>query len=107
LGSSLWARVTRLGEFSPNGRLFTLGSFFNNYINSPQFWATFSNVYQDYICINFDKNWVGLHFGSFFQKLIWSHCLYLSTNVQRNSCDQCYKKLGRQLDRKTNLWKTR
>jgi hypothetical protein len=37
-------RVTRLGEFSPIGRLFALCSFFENYGCSPQFWATFSVV---------------------------------------------------------------
>jgi hypothetical protein len=24
------------------------------------------------LCINFDKNWIGPHFGRFFSKLIWS-----------------------------------
>jgi hypothetical protein len=24
------------------------------------------------LCINFDQKWVGLHFGRFFYKLIWS-----------------------------------
>jgi hypothetical protein len=34
------ARVARMGEFSPFGRLFTLGSVFENYRSSPKFWAT-------------------------------------------------------------------
>jgi hypothetical protein len=54
-------RVTRLGEFSPIGGLFTLGSLCENGKN------------QDYyVCINFDKKRIGPHFGRFFIKLIWS-----------------------------------
>jgi hypothetical protein len=34
-------RVTRLGEFRPIGRLFTLGSFCETYRNSTNTWATF------------------------------------------------------------------
>jgi hypothetical protein len=37
-------RVTRLGEFSPIGRLFSLGSFFKKYSNSPNFLVKFSAV---------------------------------------------------------------
>jgi hypothetical protein len=33
-------RVTRLGEFSPIGRLFTLGTFLKN--SSPKFWDFFN-----------------------------------------------------------------
>jgi hypothetical protein len=36
-------RVTRLGEFSPNGWLFTLVRFYC-YIRSPHFWPYFSTV---------------------------------------------------------------
>jgi hypothetical protein len=37
--SATWPsyRVTRLGEFSPNERLFSLGNFFENYKSSPHF----------------------------------------------------------------------
>jgi hypothetical protein len=34
------SRVTRVGEFSPMRRLFTLGSFFENYRWSPNNWDT-------------------------------------------------------------------
>jgi hypothetical protein len=34
----------------------------------------FPNVCM-YVCINFDKTWVGLHIGRLFNKLIWSPCL--------------------------------
>jgi hypothetical protein len=48
-------RVTRLGEFSPIGGLFTLGSLCENGKN------------QDYyVGINFDKKRIGPHFGRFF-----------------------------------------
>jgi hypothetical protein len=57
------------------GRIFAhytvayLGQIFDSY---SRFWAT---LFPNYIlCINFDKNWFGLHSGRFFHKLIWS-CL--------------------------------
>jgi hypothetical protein len=34
----LECRVTKLGDCSPIGRLFTLGRFFENYGSSPNFW---------------------------------------------------------------------
>jgi hypothetical protein len=50
----LVARVTRLGEFSPNGRSFTLGSFNKDYRSSPNVWASyFLSIYV--LCIDFDK----------------------------------------------------
>jgi hypothetical protein len=60
-------RVTRLGDFSHNGRLFTLGSFFFKIKVVAQIFSKFRT------CINFDQKCFGLHFGSFFQKLIWSN----------------------------------
>jgi hypothetical protein len=38
-------RVTRSGEFSPIGWVFTLGSFFENCRNSPHIWATLFHGY--------------------------------------------------------------
>jgi hypothetical protein len=35
------------------------------------FWLLFPYVS---FSIHFDKKWVGLHFGRFFRKLIWSPC---------------------------------
>jgi hypothetical protein len=67
-------RVTRLGDFSPDRRLITLG----NYI----FWKLqkVAHVLGPLfrllrLCINFDKKCLGLNFGRFFHKLIWSPCL--------------------------------
>jgi hypothetical protein len=54
------ARVTRLGEFSPTGRLFSMGSFFENYKSSPNLGATFSTEKVEHY---FFKKWVGQHFG--------------------------------------------
>jgi hypothetical protein len=55
--------VTRLGENSPNGRLFILGSFFISEVG--QNFSYFSKVYMDYALI-LTKKWVGLYFGRFF-----------------------------------------
>jgi hypothetical protein len=66
----LQTRVTRFGEFSAVGRLFTLG-FFRHQMK-PKCFCYFFTPYE--ICINVDKKWVGSHFGRFFHKLIRSHC---------------------------------
>jgi hypothetical protein len=64
-------RLDTISEFSPNGRLFTLGSFFENYKSSPHFCATFFWS-KDNVCINFvKKDW------RFFHKLIWSTWIHL------------------------------
>jgi hypothetical protein len=62
-------RVTRLGEFSPNGRLLSLGSYFENGRSSSNFVLSFS---RRKVFIHFDKKCSGQHFGRFFHKLIWS-----------------------------------
>jgi hypothetical protein len=49
------SRVTKLGEFKPNGRLFSLVSFLRTKV-AQHFWP----------CVNFDKNWIGPNFGRFF-----------------------------------------
>jgi hypothetical protein len=56
-------RVTRLGEFSPLRWLLTLGSFLKITKVSQHFGFFFPRLG---LFINF-----GLHFGRFFQKLIW------------------------------------
>jgi hypothetical protein len=68
----LGGRVTRLGEFSPIGWMFTLGYFFSKIAQWTQ--KFFSIVKCRYICMNQDKNWVCLHFGRFCHKHIWSPC---------------------------------
>jgi hypothetical protein len=58
--------VTIWGEFSPIGRLFTLGSYGENYKSCPHFWATLSHS-QGY-ALNLAKKWLGLHFGRNFSQ---------------------------------------
>jgi hypothetical protein len=58
-------RVTRLGEFSPFGRLFSFGQFFGNYWSSPNLWGTFFTgklVYKFW-----QKNCLGYILGGFSQ----------------------------------------
>jgi hypothetical protein len=70
IGSSGASRVTRRGEFSPIGWLFSLGSFWKLRLQ-PKFLGYFFPQLR--WCINFVKKWVGLHFGQFFShKLIRS-----------------------------------
>jgi hypothetical protein len=56
-------RVTRLGEFSPIGQLFTLGSLLKN-TKVAQFWATFS-MEKSYVFI-LTKIALGYTLGDFF-----------------------------------------
>jgi hypothetical protein len=60
--------VTRLAKL---GLLFTLGSFF--LITEVVKCLDYFSAWQ-MLCTNFDKKWVGLHFGRFFLKLIGSPC---------------------------------
>jgi hypothetical protein len=65
------SRVTRTGEFSPNGWLFALGSCMKT--------REVDHIFGHFIqllglCIDFDKLWFGLHFGWVFHILIWSPC---------------------------------
>jgi hypothetical protein len=59
-----WARVTRLGKVSPNGRLFTSGRF--SYITdvAQDFWTTLS-LFIDFVLI-LTKNGLGYILGDFF-----------------------------------------
>jgi hypothetical protein len=56
-------RVTRLGEFSPIWRLFTLGSFFLKITEVAQILCFVLERYK--LCINSDKEGFGLHFRRF------------------------------------------
>jgi hypothetical protein len=47
-----------LGEFSPNGQLFTLGSFLKKIINYPHFCATFF-LSIDYYELILTEKWLG------------------------------------------------
>jgi hypothetical protein len=66
-------RVTRLGEFSPNGQQFS-PAFFTIAEVDKSLVATFFP--RKILCIDFDlgKKYVWPHFGRFFRKLIWSPC---------------------------------
>jgi hypothetical protein len=57
------SRVTRLGEFSPLGRLFSMGSFSSNRSN-PIFGPIFHHGKKSFIKV--DEKCAGLHFGRYF-----------------------------------------
>jgi hypothetical protein len=57
-------RVTRLCEFSPVGRVFTLGSFLK-ITEVAQILGQLFYTWQN-VCSNFDKNVLGHIFGDFF-----------------------------------------
>jgi hypothetical protein len=61
---SLLNRVTRLGEFSPNGWLFTLASFFENLLKHPTFLGYLFP--RQGFCVDSDKNGLGYILGDFF-----------------------------------------
>jgi hypothetical protein len=63
--------MTRFGEFSPIGRLFTFGQLFENTEVAQFLGLPFTLVK---VCVKFGKNWVGLHFGRFLIKLVRSPC---------------------------------
>jgi hypothetical protein len=59
-------RVTRLGEFSPIGRLFLWVVFVKITEVAQIKWATFTTVTYMYVEF-FGKIWIGQHFGRLFQ----------------------------------------
>jgi hypothetical protein len=58
-------QVSRLGQFSPIGQLFSF-IFFENDKSGPKVWATFFDE-KSYACINGDKNGFGYILGDFSQ----------------------------------------
>jgi hypothetical protein len=60
-------RVTKQGELSPNGRLFTLDKLFKLYLKVTLLLAYFFHC-KKYLCITFDKKWVGLQFWGIFSQ---------------------------------------
>jgi hypothetical protein len=62
----LATRVTRMGEFSPIGWLFTLGSFFNDRTTA-NFWTAFSQL-TGYVFI-LTKNGLGYSLGDFVKNV--------------------------------------
>jgi hypothetical protein len=67
-------RVTRLGEFLPNGRMFPFGSLCENYRSSTNFWGTLSHR-KIYVLIVSNKG-LGYIFGAFSL----THLVTLDTN---------------------------
>jgi hypothetical protein len=61
-------RVTRFGECSPMGLLFTLGSYLktHTYRESLKFWDYFSTVHTYKVCINVDKKMIWATFWAIF-----------------------------------------
>jgi hypothetical protein len=71
--------MTRLYEYLPNRRYFTLGRIFT--IAEVVLFVYFYPKFR--LSINFDKNW--LHFGLFCHKLIWSprqYCRYRASGSE-------------------------
>jgi hypothetical protein len=65
-------RVTRLGEFSPIGRLLSLGQLFRQLQKwRNNLWYFFRR--EQLLCHFGQKNRLGYTLGDFFHKLIWSH----------------------------------
>jgi hypothetical protein len=64
-------RETRLGEFSPFGRVY-FGRFFDNYKRE---WAKFLGYFshRNSFCIKFDKIKIGQHFEHLFHESIRPH----------------------------------
>jgi hypothetical protein len=72
-------RVARLGEFSPIGRLLTLGSFLKIKEAEKCFGLLSSKLK---IRVNFDKEWIGQHLGIFLQThLVTLKDTYICTSV--------------------------
>jgi hypothetical protein len=73
-------RVTGLGEFSPIGPLYLyIWQLCENYESIPHIWATF---FHGYVSAFILTKWVGLHFGRFFHKLIWSPCYHATVKTE-------------------------
>jgi hypothetical protein len=73
---SLATRVTRFGEFSPIGKLFTLARFFFYYRSNPKFGLIlFWTNFKSYVLILTKKMRWALFWAIFFSKTIWSPCL--------------------------------
>jgi hypothetical protein len=100
--------VTRLSEFSPNGRLFALGSFLENYRISPHFCATFILFVS--LWFNFDKNGLGYILGDSFKNSSGHpepeqafHPLTAFLLIRQKKCYQFCRKMFRGLQ--ILLWK--
>jgi hypothetical protein len=72
--------VTRLGEFSPNGRLLYFGHYLRNKKRGPKVLGFFIPMYR--LCINFGKNGLGNILGDFFSQ---THLVTLVARVMPGS----------------------
>jgi hypothetical protein len=77
-------RVTRLGEFSPLGWLFTVDNFYKIKEVAQNFILLFPRKSCGFL---FVKKWVGLHLGWLFHELIWSPW---STGAWRGTLKQLF-----------------
>jgi hypothetical protein len=89
--SRVSARVTRLGEFSPNGRLFTLG----NGLKITEV-VQISGLLFSALPVLILKKMFGPHFGRLFHNLIWSPWF----RQPRNSGPPTYERMWADLCRK-------
>jgi hypothetical protein len=99
----LACRVTRLGEFSPIGRLFTLGCSLKINKVAQIIWLLFPWLR---FCLGFDTTWVGLcTFRTFFHMLLGSPCSHVIAwgTCLKSSCVglQCQKQKDCWRDKKT------
>jgi hypothetical protein len=105
---TVWSRVTRLGDFSPLGRLSTLSSF----IKIPSRRQLSDTYFHGKIFVLiWTKNWVGLHFGRLFNKLLWSPWSGVRGSLQSRIRNLCFvliqgrKRGANKQDDQTSLWK--
>jgi hypothetical protein len=78
-------RVTRLGEFSPIGRLFTLGSVMKITEVAKHFGLL---IKTETVMYSFDKKWVGQHFGLLFFSNSSGHPGRLATIVKNEAINE-------------------
>jgi hypothetical protein len=90
-------RVTRLGEFSLTGRLFTLGSFQKMAEVAQIFRLLYFTVKVMHL---FWQKWIRLYIGLFFHKLIWSPWLKIY-RTERRKADQSQ---GDQMKKSPKMW---
>jgi hypothetical protein len=61
----------QIGQSFPYWAVIFFWQFFNKYRSIPNIRLLFNTIIK-FLCIILDEKWIGLHFGRFFHKLIWS-----------------------------------
>jgi hypothetical protein len=90
VGGWVCDRVTRLGDFSSTyWVIISFGQFLFRYRSSPNLWITFFHGKSFYL-ITYGKKW--LHFGRFFNKLIWSPWWVIKCHGKRKKTRPVSKK---------------